>query len=181
MKTKDGIIKLNLGSGNEYKVGWVNIDINPKWKPDILCDIEDRIPLEDNSVDFVLIQHVLEHVHPEKFRFVMGEIHRVCKNGARIVIYAPYFSCSITYKTIEHLSHMSYYTFGGVPGFDVISKRFFFFRESFGYRSKLATKIAPIINPILSFFPNILPLFYERFLCWIFPMEELKFVLKVKK
>lgn len=181
MKNWNKFSKLNIGSGDEYREGWINLDIDPQWKSDILCDIEKGIPLKDNSIDFVFIKHVLEHIDPRKQAFIMSEIHRVCKNNAKIVIYVPYFSCSITYKTIDHISYMTYYTFDYVPGFNLVSKKLFFFRKSFGYESKIVTKIAYVINPILSFLPNLLPLIYERFFCWIFPMEELKVILKAEK
>ena len=98
-----------------------------------------------------------------------------------IKIYVPYFSCSITYKTLDHITAFSYYTFSTDERFEVIKKRIHYFRESFGYKSKIVTTIAMILNPILSFLPNTFPLIYERFFCWIFPMEELEIVLKVKK
>jgi hypothetical protein len=173
--------KLNLGSGNEYRAGWINIDMDPKWEPDILCDIEDGIPLKDNSIDFVFIKHVLEHIDQRKFKYVMSEISRVCRKRAKIVIYVPYFSCNITYRTIGHVSPMTYYTFDWLEKFKVKEKEFYFFRKSFGYRDGAANKITKMLNPIMSFLPNKLPLIYERFFCWIYPMEELKVVLETKK
>jgi SAM-dependent methyltransferase len=181
MNINDGKVRLNLGSGNEYRKGWINIDVDPRWEPDILCNIEEGIPLEDNSVDFVFTKHVLEHIHPEKFAFVMGELKRVCRNGAKIVIYCPYFSCSITYKTFDHLMPITYYTFDSFPGLEVSSKKLYFFRSSFGYENKIITKVTKILNPLLSLLPNWFPLVYERFFCWTFPVEEIKVVLNAKK
>jgi len=180
-KIKPKYPRLNLGSGNEYREGWVNIDVDPRWKTDILCDIEKGIPLEDNSIEEVFIKHVLEHIEPRKFQFVMSELVRVCKKNAKIVIYCPYFSCSITYKTIDHISSISYYTFDTTPGTELVHKHLYFFRKSFGYSSKLVNLLVKVLNPIFSFFPNLFPLVYERFFCWISPVEEIYVVLKVKK
>lgn len=173
--------KLNLGCGAEYKDNWINIDINSKYKTDILCDIEQGIPLEDNSINFIFIKHVLEHIHPKKLSFVMSEINRICTNNAKIIIYCPYFSCSITYKTWEHITQISYYTFNGFKDFDVIKKKLFFFRESFNYKNVFLSKILRFLNPVFSFLPNSFPLIYERLFCWIFPMEEIFIELRVKK
>jgi len=173
--------KLNLGSGNEYKDGWINLDIDPKWNPDILCNVEKGIPLPNNSINFVYIKHVLEHIDPRKFIYVMSEIRRVCKDKAIVIVYVPYFSCSITYKTIDHLSPMSYYTYDYIDGFKVVKKRLYFFRKSFGYNSKIISAARIFLNPLLSFLPNFFPLIYERLFCWTFPMEELEVVLRVSE
>ncbi|MFH1802091.1 MAG: methyltransferase domain-containing protein [archaeon] len=173
--------KLNLGSGNEYRVGWVNIDVDPRWKVDILADIEKGIPLKDNSIEEVFVKHVMEHIDPRKFEFVMSEIWRVCKKGARITIYCPYFSCSITYKTADHITSITYFTFSDNEKFNPLEKKLFYFRESFGYESRVFSRLRKILNPLLSFLPNSFPLIYERAFCWIFPMEEIKVILEVKK
>jgi len=98
-----------------------------------------------------------------------------------VVIYVPYFSCSITYKTIDHISAFSYYTFESSKEFNVLEKKLSFFRKSFGYGNKYIDVLTKLLNPLLSFFPNALPLIYERFFCWIYPVEELKVVLEVRK
>jgi len=182
MKKKlEKLTRLNLGCGSEYRKGWINIDMDKRWKPDILCDVEKGIPLKDDSIEKVFIKHVLEHIDPRKFSYVMSEVFRVCKNNAIIKIYCPYFSCSITYKTIDHISQITYYTFDCIPGFKVVKKRLHFFRKSFGYNNKFLSIILKILNPIFSFFPNLFPLVYERFFCWISPVEEIEVILKVEK
>jgi SAM-dependent methyltransferase len=173
--------KLNLGSGNEKRVGWINLDIDSNWNPDVLCNVEEGIPFKDNSFEKVFIKHVLEHINPKKFEFVMSEIHRVCKKNAKIIIYCPYFSCSITYKTIDHVTPITYYLFDSFKGFKVDSKKLLFFRESFGYKNKSLSKFLSILNPFFSFLPNKIPLIYERFFCWVFPVEEIKVILNVSK
>lgn len=172
---------LNLCSGAEYQEGWINIDIDPRWKSDILCDIEKGIPLKDNSIDNVFIKHSLEHINPKKLEFVLSEVNRICKNGSKIVIYCPYFSCSITYKTWDHVTPISYYSFDGLTNFKVTHKKLFFFRNSFGYENKTLNRLFKIINPTISYLPNKFPLIYERFFCWIFPVEEILFNLEVIK
>ena len=43
-------MKLNLGSFTERFSGYLNVDKDPGFNPDILCDIEEGIPVDDNSV-----------------------------------------------------------------------------------------------------------------------------------
>ncbi len=177
-----GKIKLNLGSRDDYKKGWINLDKSKEFKADIYSDIQKKIPLKDNSVDFVLAKHILEHINPEKLEFVMDEIRRVVRPKGLVHIYVPHFSCGITYRNPSHLIPMSYYTFTRFSGFEVKKRKFLFFRESNSYkRYKSLNLFRKIFNPILSLPMNLFPLVYERFFCWIFPAEELEVVLEVKK
>ena len=58
--------RLNLGSGDEYRNGWINLDIDRQWKTDLIADIEKGIPLKDESIELVFIKHVLEHIDPRR-------------------------------------------------------------------------------------------------------------------
>ena len=50
-------MKLNLGSGNDYREGWINIDINPKLKADYYCDLENAdLPTILNHERFKVIR-----------------------------------------------------------------------------------------------------------------------------
>lgn len=83
-------IKLNLGSGNRQRAqseGWVNIDRDASTKPDIVRSLEVGLPFSDSVVDEVYASHVMEHV--TNFFFLMQEIWRVCKSGAKIEIIVP--------------------------------------------------------------------------------------------
>jgi ubiquinone/menaquinone biosynthesis C-methylase UbiE len=82
-------MKINLGSGHKRIDGFLNIDADPNCNPDYLCNLEhDSIPLEDNTVDEVIVHHVLEHIL--NFKHVMTEIYRVCKPNAIIDIRLPH-------------------------------------------------------------------------------------------
>ncbi|MEM4270774.1 MAG: methyltransferase domain-containing protein [Candidatus Pacearchaeota archaeon] len=173
--------KLNFGCGKDYRVGWINLDINKNVKADIYADAEKKLDLDDNSFDLIILRHVIEHIHPEKFNFLLKELHRISKPNGRIKIWSPHFSCGITYREISHYTPISYFTIQDSELFQVIEKRFHFFRRSFPYNNRFAQIITRILNPLLSFFPNLSPLFYERFFCWLFPVEEIYFDLKVNK
>lgn len=81
-------IGLNLGSGNKIISKYVtNIDIFDYDNVDLIAEIDD-LPIQANSVDFVMSTAVLEHVpNPQK---VVDEAHRVLKRGGYIYSYIPF-------------------------------------------------------------------------------------------
>lgn len=177
--------KLNLGCGEDYRKGFVNLDISDKVKKDYKINIEDGLrQFKDNIFDYVYSRHVLEHINPGKLLFTMDEIHRVCKPGAIVDIYVPHFSCGKTYQSYDHLTFMSWFTFIGndFNKFKTIKRKLSFMRAELPYTGKpILNKLSKIINPILSFLPNKFPFIYERFFCWVYPMEEIHFKFEVIK
>ena len=85
-------MKYNLGCGNDYKYGWINVDQYADARPDHVMDLE-VFPwsIDDDSADEVLLSHVLEHLggHSDVFLNVMKEIYRISKAGAKINIRVP--------------------------------------------------------------------------------------------
>lgn len=75
-------IKLNLGCGFRHMEDFTNIDNREECEPDILCDIVDEgLPFDDNSVDYVFAQDFLEHIPIGMTLPVIEEIYRVLKPG----------------------------------------------------------------------------------------------------
>ncbi len=84
--------KLNLGSGNFPKDGYINVDLYPHLSPDVVHDLEVfPYPFKDSSFDLIEVNHCLEHLS-NPFR-VMKEIHRIGKDGALVKQFflSPYF------------------------------------------------------------------------------------------
>lgn len=79
---------VDLGSYNRRVcAGAVNVDI-VKEDTDIVADITDFVPMEDNSVDFIICTAVLEHVKdPQK---VVAEMHRILRTGGEAWVDIPF-------------------------------------------------------------------------------------------
>lgn len=85
------MIGLNVGSGQrkfDHTAGWINIDSVAKWEPDLLCDGAD-LPHDDNSVDYVVLHHVLEHFGCGEAGGLIREAHRVLKPGGSLLVFVP--------------------------------------------------------------------------------------------
>lgn len=89
-------IKLNLGCGYDYMVGWVNVDAVPEVKPDIVLDLLEEWIWADNSVDEVLLKDILEHFTWEDLQTVMEQLNRVTKRGATVTVRVPHIEQIIT-------------------------------------------------------------------------------------
>ena len=86
-------VKLNLGCGSKKLQGYINIDKYDTYKPDIIHDLEKfPYPFEDNSINEILLSHVLEHIgqNPDIFNSIIKELYRICVHGAKIDIRVPH-------------------------------------------------------------------------------------------
>ena len=86
-------MKLNLGCGSNLKKDYTNLDKFDYYKPDLVHDLEIiPYPFENDSVEKILMSHVLEHIgqDPNIFNNIIKELYRICKNKAIIDIRVPH-------------------------------------------------------------------------------------------
>ncbi len=81
---------LNLGSGQRpFPKPWINIDIQPKWNPDIVADWNNLSMFAENSVDYVVSSHSLEHVGCGEADNSIREVYRVLKKSGSFIVFVP--------------------------------------------------------------------------------------------
>jgi len=86
-------MRLNLGCGNRKFPGWVNTDKVAACNPDQVVDLEHLPwPWPDDSVDEVMLSHVLEHLGQatDVYLGLIKELYRVCRDGAKITVIVPH-------------------------------------------------------------------------------------------
>lgn len=92
-ENKTNGLRLNLGCGNKIMPGWVNVDKMPDCNPDMVVDLEKfPWPWPDNSVEEILLSHVLEHLGAQcdVYFGIIKEIYRISRHGAKIHIIVPH-------------------------------------------------------------------------------------------
>ena len=169
-------LKLNLGCENKILDNFINVDLFPFKGVDKVYDLNKLpLPWKDNSVDYVLCSHLLEHLdNPLEF---MLEVYRICKPNSEINLRVPHFSCFATYADLTHKHPgFSYFTFGGPWANKSLLKKFKVKRR-LNFTRVNYTWLNFIFNPLINLFPTI----YERFFCYLLPVSEVQFLLKVIK
>lgn len=81
------IMRIDLGCGISKSDDFIGVDVSPGIGVDIVADLNQTFPFEDNSVDEIKAYDVVEHLHDRLH--TMNEIWRICKPGALVDIFVP--------------------------------------------------------------------------------------------
>jgi SAM-dependent methyltransferase len=85
-------IHLNLGCGENIRDGFLNIDKERIDGVNILLDLDSPLPFKDNSVDGVVLSHIMAHIkHPRK---LMKEVDRILKLNSEALLIDCVCPCS---------------------------------------------------------------------------------------
>jgi SAM-dependent methyltransferase len=174
---------LHVGCGPWAKDGDVGIDILAGPAVDIVHDLN-RVPwpLDDDEFGVVICNDVLEHLID--IPAVLGEIHRVSRDGAIVLIKVPTGTSPDLFTDPTHIRGFGYRSFDyWDPDKDYYDYGYTDLRihvESFefvplgGGRMRIPDKL---MGKVANRFPHI----YEFRLCHLYPMRALQFVLRVEK
>lgn len=82
------VVKINLGSGIDYREGYTNVDnklMFPDAKVDVISDIQDHFE-PDNTVDEILLSHVVMYLRPSELRPLLFKWVGWLKEGGQLII-----------------------------------------------------------------------------------------------
>ena len=115
-------MKLNMGSGEDKRPGWVNVDNRPEVKPDVVWDLEKfPYPFPDNSAEEIMWKDSLEHLSWRVVDKALRETFRILKPGGRVYIQCPDMEAiarkvildpNFRYGDLEGYRAISFWTFG---------------------------------------------------------------------
>jgi predicted SAM-dependent methyltransferase len=88
LKTHD-VKKLQLGTSNNLLEGWLNTDVWRNYKTIVYLDATHRFPFEDATFDYIMAEHMIEHIDYEAAQVMLRECLRVLKPGGRVRFATP--------------------------------------------------------------------------------------------
>ncbi len=97
-------MKVNFGCGNNRLEGWENFNEE--------VNITLKLPFEDNSVNFVLAEHCVEHITHRDAYFFFVELHRVLKPGGVARIIVPGIDRLFQYANEHYFDFLRFYKLG---------------------------------------------------------------------
>ncbi len=104
-------VRLNLGCGHDIRPDFVNVDFMKVAGVDMVVDLNGALPWQNDSVDYVYMSHVLEHLKDPAYS--LEEIHRILKPGAIAQIIVPHRKHTIAYS----IYHTRYFDENSFVGF----------------------------------------------------------------
>lgn len=172
---------LHLGCGLKKFPGSIGVDINPRSNADIIHNLNKfPYPFKKNVFKLVIAEHIIEHL--DDIPKVMEELHRLCKNGAKIVINSSHFSSVDSFTDPTHKHFFTSRTFDYfIPGT---------YLEKLQYSDikfkKIKVELGPVDtkNPILRIVLSLINkkvIYYEKRLAFIFPVGNIRYELEVIK
>lgn len=78
--------KVNLGSGEDVRKGFLNIDIRDLKGVNFVADVRDLKEIESDSVLFLVAQHLLEYIPRADMLSTLKEWYRILKPKGRLEI-----------------------------------------------------------------------------------------------
>jgi ubiquinone/menaquinone biosynthesis C-methylase UbiE len=149
---------------------------------DVVADINEKLPFEDDTFDEILTEHVLEHV--SELDALLSELYRITKKEGVIKIFVPHFTnfgayTDPTHKRFFGYFTMDYYTENNEMNFYTPVR--FKIRKKMLYFYIIKNSRRSIENVPLTFVMNLVPLVYERFFCWIIPAQEVYYEIEPVK
>lgn len=82
-------IKLHLGCGDYWFDGYLNIDIGVYGGTDMLFDIRQKLPFQDQVVEIIEAYEVVEHFTKPEIESMLLDWHRVLIPGGQIRVSVP--------------------------------------------------------------------------------------------
>jgi len=81
--------KLQLGTSRNVLEGWLNTDIDPANRSVVYMDATAALPFGSNVFDYIMAEHMIEHIEYPAAQAMLRECFRVLKPGGRVRFATP--------------------------------------------------------------------------------------------
>jgi len=82
-------MKISLGSGGVRFPGWLHVDADPQWQPDVLADLSQPLPFADGYADFMQSEDFIGQLDFIQAGAFLRDCHRVLKPGGALRLLTP--------------------------------------------------------------------------------------------
>ena len=83
------LLRLHLGCGPDKRDGWVNVDVNGRFAPDLMSSADHLPMLEDSSCAIIEACHLFEHLTLAQAKAALGEWRRLLAPGGELHLELP--------------------------------------------------------------------------------------------
>ncbi len=83
------LLKVHLGCGPNVMPGWVNVDYNPDFQPEVVADLNETFPFESGTVDFIHSEGCLCQFDLQAGYHFLSECFRILKQGGVMRLLTP--------------------------------------------------------------------------------------------
>lgn len=111
--------RIHIGSGKDYKAGWLNVDVLARAEPDLVLDLSQplhlplhaesatmgAVELAEGQVDVIVANNVLEHV--ADLPQLMTQALQLLRVGGQLAIEVPYEHAPTAWQDPTHLRAMN--------------------------------------------------------------------------
>lgn len=94
--------RIDLGCGPNKKAGFYGVDSIEFPNVDVVMDLREVWPFEDNSIEEVHSSHFIEHLTAMERVHFFNELYRVLKVGAKATIITPHWASCRAYGDPTH-------------------------------------------------------------------------------
>jgi len=161
---------LDLGCGREKVHGSIGVDYINHPSVDVVHDLDrSPYPFENDTFDAIYMNHCIEHmIDPRK---TLEECMRIARPGCAVFIMMPHFTCASSYGDVTHRRYFSYRALLGLAKELTCADKLLVLDKM-----RITARI-PFFNPLI----NLLPRFWEDYLCFIITGRALFYRFEVRK
>lgn len=80
---------VNFGSGPHPLPGWINVDLDPAGRPDVVADLSRALPFADACADAIFSEDFVAQLEPDALRGFLAECRRMLKSGGTLRVLTP--------------------------------------------------------------------------------------------